>query len=126
MAFMVSQDPKDYLSHYERMMRFLADSSNHRIMEEELTGRGVKCINFYDVLIDFILLDSFDEIDKPPSSIKAILQNRWISASFRETVSNCIYLHVRILLELYGENIYQRVVYLNFNEALKIFYYVNF
>ncbi|XP_063972444.1 mitoguardin [Diachasmimorpha longicaudata] len=79
------RDPKDYLSHYERMMEFLSDSSNRKIMEEELSGRGVKCINFFDVLIDFILLDSFDEIDKPPSSIKAILQNRWISASFRET-----------------------------------------
>lgn len=55
-------------------------------MEEELSSRGVMCINFYDILIDFILLDSFEEVDKPPSSIKAILQNRWISASFRETV----------------------------------------
>ncbi|XP_043578605.1 mitoguardin isoform X2 [Bombus pyrosoma] len=79
------RDPKDYLIHYERMLEFLQEPSNHNMMEEELTGRGVKCINFYDVLIDFILLDAFEEIEKPPSSIKAILQNRWISASFRET-----------------------------------------
>lgn len=69
------------------MMEFLQQPSNHSIMEEELTARGVKCMNFYDVLIDFILLDAFEEVEKPPSSIKAILQNRWISASFRETVS---------------------------------------
>lgn len=68
------------------MLEFLQEPSNHSMMEEELTGRGVKCINFYDVLIDFILLDAFEEVEKPPSSIKAILQNRWISASFRETV----------------------------------------
>lgn len=55
-------------------------------MQEELTSRGVTCINFYDVLIDFILLDAFDEVEKPPSSIKAILQNRWVSESFRKTV----------------------------------------
>ncbi|XP_068970234.1 mitoguardin isoform X1 [Bombus flavifrons] len=79
------RDPKDYLIHYERMLEFLQEPSNHSMMEEELTGRGVKCINFYDVLIDFILLDAFEEVEKPPSSIKAILQNRWISASFRET-----------------------------------------
>ncbi|XP_003486478.1 mitoguardin isoform X1 [Bombus impatiens] len=79
------RDPKDYLMHYERMLEFLQEPSNHSMMEEELTGRGVKCINFYDVLIDFILLDAFEEVEKPPSSIKAILQNRWISASFRET-----------------------------------------
>ena len=60
-------------------------------MHEELTARGVQCINFYDVLIDFILLDAFEEVQKPPSSIKAILQNRWISASFRETVNITIF-----------------------------------
>ncbi|XP_076277560.1 mitoguardin [Lasioglossum baleicum] len=79
------RDPKDYLTHYERMMEFLQDTSNHSIMEEELSARGVKCMNFYDILIDFILLDAFEEVEKPPTSIKAILQNRWISASFRET-----------------------------------------
>lgn len=72
------------------MLEFLQEQNNHSIMEEELTSRGVKCINFYDVLIDFILLDAFEEVEKPPSSIKAILQNRWISASFRETVSRKI------------------------------------
>lgn len=81
------QDPKDYLNHYERMLEFLTEESSLSIMEEELGNRGVRCINFYDVVIDFILLDAFDEVEKPPSSIKAILQNRWISASFRETVS---------------------------------------
>lgn len=68
------------------MLDFLQVSSNHKMMQEELSARGVTCINFYDVLFDFILLDAFEEAEKPPSSIKAILQNRWISASFRETV----------------------------------------
>lgn len=85
------QDPEEYLLHYENMLEFLGDPSNHKIMHEELSARGVKCINFYDIVIDFILLDSFDEVDKPPSSIKAILQNRWISASFRKTVSEYVY-----------------------------------
>ncbi|KAG7196655.1 hypothetical protein KM043_015993 [Ampulex compressa] len=79
------RDPKDYLTHYERMMEFLQEKNNYNIMEEELSGRGVKCLNFYDILIDFVLLDAFEDVEKPPPSIKAILQNRWISASFRET-----------------------------------------
>lgn len=74
--------------HYDRMLEFLNDPRNHIVMEEELIARGVKCMNFYDVFIDFILLDAFEDVEKPPSSIKAILQNRWISANFRETVSN--------------------------------------
>lgn len=79
------RDPKEYLIHYENMLKFLQDENNLVIMQEELDMRGVKCINFYDVVIDFILLDAFEEMENPPSSIKAILQNRWISASFRET-----------------------------------------
>ncbi|KAG5317568.1 MIGA2 protein, partial [Pseudoatta argentina] len=81
------RDPKDYLMYYERMMEFLQEPRNHSIMEEELTARGVKCMNFYDVLIDFILLDAFEDVEKPPSSVRAIIQNRWVSASFRETLA---------------------------------------
>lgn len=44
-------------------------------------------MNFYDVLIDFILLDAFEDVEKPLPPIRAIVQNRWVSASFRETVS---------------------------------------
>ncbi|KAF7997593.1 hypothetical protein HCN44_006164 [Aphidius gifuensis] len=79
------RDPKDFITAYDKMLIFLADTNNQKVMQEELGGRGVKCMNFYDVLIDFMLLDAFDEVERPPTSIKAILQNRWISASFRET-----------------------------------------
>ncbi|XP_012530749.1 mitoguardin isoform X1 [Monomorium pharaonis] len=79
------RDPKDYLMYYERMMEFLQEPRNHSIMEEELAARGVKCMNFYDVLIDFILLDAFEDVEKPPPPVRAIVQNRWVSASFRET-----------------------------------------
>ncbi|XP_071639802.1 mitoguardin isoform X2 [Temnothorax longispinosus] len=79
------RDPKDYLMYYERMLEFLQEPRNHSIMEEELSARGVKCINFYDVLIDFILLDAFEDVEKPPPPVRAIVQNRWVSASFRET-----------------------------------------
>ncbi|KAL6439199.1 hypothetical protein ACFW04_003851 [Cataglyphis niger] len=79
------REPKDYLLHYERMLEFLREPRNHSIMEEELIARGVKCMNFYDVLIDFILLDAFEDVEKPLPPIRAIVQNRWVSASFRET-----------------------------------------
>ncbi|XP_011159119.2 mitoguardin isoform X2 [Solenopsis invicta] len=79
------RDPKDYLMYYERMIEFLQEPLNCTIMEEELTARGVMCMNFYDVLIDFILLDAFEDVEKPPPPVKAIVQNRWVSASFRET-----------------------------------------
>ncbi|XP_011876004.1 PREDICTED: protein FAM73B isoform X2 [Vollenhovia emeryi] len=79
------RDPKDYLMYYERMLEFLQDPRSQGIMEEELTARGVKCMNFYDVLIDFILLDAFEDVEKPPPPVRAIVQNRWVSTSFKET-----------------------------------------
>lgn len=101
------QDPKDYLMYYERMIEFLQEPLNCTIMEEELTARGVMCMNFYDVLIDFILLDAFEDVEKPPPPVKAIVQNRWVSASFRETV------RTRILIFYFAAfDIYLIVVYL--------------
>ena len=34
--------------------------SNLDLMEEELASRNVKFINFYDVCLDYILIDSFE------------------------------------------------------------------
>lgn len=68
------------------MLVFL-DECDWAVLETELRGRGVVAITFYDVLLDFILLDAFDDLDKPPSSVTAVVQNRWLSNSFKESVS---------------------------------------
>lgn len=47
----------------------------------------VKCMTFYDIVLDFILMDAFDDLENPPSSVIAVIQNRWLSNSFKETVS---------------------------------------
>ncbi len=52
----------------------------------------VKMINFYDIVIDFILFDAFDDLDNPPTSVTSVCQNRWLSNGFKETVSEIIFL----------------------------------
>ena len=47
-------------------------------------------MSFYDILLDFVLLDAFDDLDQPPSSVVMAIQNRWLSPSIKETV-NVIY-----------------------------------
>ncbi len=47
----------------------------------------VKELNFFDVVIDFILFDAFDDLESPPSSVTSVVQNRWLSNGFKETVS---------------------------------------
>lgn len=46
-------------------------------------------MTFYDVVLDYILLDAFEDLENPPSTVKAVIQNRWLSVSFKETV--CIH-----------------------------------
>lgn len=48
----------------------------------------MKNINFYDVVLDFILMDSFEDLENPPTSIQNVVNNRWLNSSFKETVSD--------------------------------------
>ncbi len=47
----------------------------------------VVCMNAYDIALDFVLLDAFDDLDHPPSTIVAVLQNRWITDGMKKAVS---------------------------------------
>ena len=46
----------------------------------------VNNLNFYDVVLDFILMDSFEDLENPPTSIQNVVNNRWLNSSFKETV----------------------------------------
>lgn len=80
------KDPKDFLVGYEDMMNFLQDPSNWVSIEKELEQRNVKAMTFYDVVLDFIILDAFKDLDSPPNSVTAVVQNRFLSNGFKETV----------------------------------------
>lgn len=85
----VYQDPKEFLVAYESMMEFLHDDNHWPDIEQELSLKGVKALTFYDIVLDYILMDAFEELDSPPSSLSAVVQNRWLSNGFKETVSTC-------------------------------------
>lgn len=50
----------------------------------------VKHLNFYDIVLDFILMDSFEDLENPPVSIRNVLSNRWLNSSFKETVRQSV------------------------------------
>ncbi|CAH0556537.1 unnamed protein product [Brassicogethes aeneus] len=79
------KDPKDFLMGYEEMLNYIQEASNWRELEEELSTKGVKALTFYDVVLDYILMDAFEDLDSPPSSVTAVIQNRWLSNGFKET-----------------------------------------
>lgn len=69
------------------MIQYLQDPNNWDDIQKELDLRHVKAMTFYDICLDFIILDSFRDLDAPPGSVTAVVQNRFLSNGFKETVS---------------------------------------
>lgn len=68
------------------MLTYLQDKRNYKEFEAEMLAREVKTLTFYDVVLDYILMDAFEDLEAPPSSFTAVVQNRWLSNGFKETV----------------------------------------
>uniref|UniRef100_A0A3P8TZ37 Mitoguardin 2 n=1 Tax=Amphiprion percula TaxID=161767 RepID=A0A3P8TZ37_AMPPE len=80
-----NKSPKAFLESYEDMLLYTQREETWPITQMELEGRGVVCMNFFDIVLDFILMDAFEDLESPPSSVVAVLRNRWLSDSFKET-----------------------------------------
>lgn len=65
------------------MLSNLQDPFKWRQAEIELGERGVKAMTFYDIVLDFIILDAFNDLSCPPSSVLAVVQNRFLSNGFK-------------------------------------------
>lgn len=79
------KDPKDALHAYRELVAYLLDSGHYDQIAKELHYKGVVCPTVYDVVIDYVLLDAFDDLSSPPQSVVAVIQNRWLTAGFKET-----------------------------------------
>ncbi|XP_063065966.1 mitoguardin 2 [Engraulis encrasicolus] len=80
-----NKSPKAFLESYEEMLLYTKREETWPTTKMELEGRGVVCMNFFDIVLDFILMDAFEDLESPPSSVVAVLRNRWLSDSFKET-----------------------------------------
>ncbi|XP_059213706.1 mitoguardin 2 isoform X2 [Centropristis striata] len=80
-----NKSPKAFLESYEDMLLYTQREETWAVTKMELEGRGVVCMNFFDIVLDFILMDAFEDLESPPSSVVAVLRNRWLSDSFKET-----------------------------------------
>ncbi|XP_056149028.1 mitoguardin 1 [Lampris incognitus] len=85
------KSPKRFEEVFEEMISFLEQTEHWENTELELATRGVKHLNFYDIVLDFILMDSFEDLENPPVSIQNVVNNRWLNSSFKETAvaSSC-------------------------------------
>lgn len=65
---------------------FLTPGTICFVVQRRALCRQVKHLNFYDIVLDFILMDSFEDLESPPISIQNVINNRWLNSSFKETV----------------------------------------
>lgn len=68
-------------------MAWCQEGSNWALIESELKDRGLRALTFYDIVLDFIFLDAFEDLEAPPASVLAVTQNRWLSNSFKVMLS---------------------------------------
>ncbi|KAL7853297.1 hypothetical protein AOLI_G00201410 [Acnodon oligacanthus] len=80
-----NKSPKAFLESYQDMLLYTQREETWPTTKMELEGRGVVCMNFFDIVLDFILMDAFEDLESPPTSVVAVLRNRWLSDSFKET-----------------------------------------
>ncbi|XP_037560489.1 mitoguardin-like isoform X3 [Dermacentor silvarum] len=67
------------------VLQWLIEAANHILGGFMLCAGKVVCPTVYDVVIDYVLLDAFDDLSSPPQSVVAVIQNRWLTAGFKET-----------------------------------------
>ncbi|VDP94850.1 unnamed protein product [Echinostoma caproni] len=70
---------------YGRLMSFVHSQRKlpNNLICEELMAKGIKVINFYDVVVDYMLLDSLELLSDPPSSVLSVTRHRWLSDNFK-------------------------------------------
>lgn len=85
------KSPKRFEEVFDELISFLENTEHWENTEVELATRGVRDLNFYDIVLDFILMDSFEDLENPPISIQNVINNRWLNSSFKETAvaSSC-------------------------------------
>ena len=54
------KDPKEFIQVYDELVDYLHVDEHIELMGEELKSRNVQCTNFYDICLDYILIDSFE------------------------------------------------------------------
>ncbi|XP_072015769.1 mitoguardin 2-like [Amphiura filiformis] len=83
--FKANYDAEEFGETFDDLMKYCRASESWQEIEAELRGRGVQFMSFYDIVLDFLLLDAFDDLESPPTSVTCITQNRWLSNRVKET-----------------------------------------
>ncbi|CAD6185544.1 unnamed protein product [Caenorhabditis auriculariae] len=84
------QDPLPFIRAFEGMQEWFKDPLHFDVFKDEVFSRGVESTSFYDVVLDFILFDSFEDLRSPPSAIYSVTRNVFLSQSMKYSTLNTV------------------------------------
>lgn len=78
-------DLENCLKAYDQLLDYVADESNHEDIQREIGMRKIPVLSFYDLVVDYIILESLDDLENPPAVVSSIVSNTWVSSKFRQS-----------------------------------------
>ena len=72
-----NQDCTGFFKAYDEMVKYVSIESNWKNIKDELATRNVLVLNFYDIALDFILLDAFEDLEDPVIRFFNIISNMY-------------------------------------------------
>ncbi|PIC26248.1 hypothetical protein B9Z55_018876 [Caenorhabditis nigoni] len=84
------QDPVKFFNAYDEMLEYVSNDRNQEQLRQDVEGRGVCETGFYDVAVDFIILDAFEDLKSPPSAVYSVTKNYFMSMSMKYSTLNTI------------------------------------
>jgi len=88
LTFFLAHNPTDLeccLSAYDKLLDYVGDEANHDDIQREISMRKIPVLSFYDLVVDYIILESLDDLDNPPAVVSSIVSNSWVSSKFRQS-----------------------------------------
>lgn len=108
-------DPKSFVSAVDRFGDFLQSEyvrDELKTVGDELINRGMKVMNFYDIVLDYLLFDAWDLVASPPPSVKAALQSSWVPQVVRvRTIRSTVWGITRTRLSLFKSGTFMKNYY---------------
>lgn len=78
------KDPTECMAAFDEFIVFVSNPENWDPITDEVASRKIPCFSFYDIVLDYIIMDSFEDLENPPSAVVSVANNKWLSSGFRE------------------------------------------
>lgn len=86
------KDGDAFTKAFREMISFVKTPQNTATIHKELNSRNLKVVGFWDVAVDFALLDAFTDLENLPTPVTMVTQNRWLTPGLRESaITNAVW-----------------------------------